>query len=398
MTEFAFLTDKPYHNLSHNYKEIVANTIDSSHIEFEFPSGNYLIESLHLVIKYDGTDVDPGANAPIANAPTGTELSIDDFVDEIVPYYDNRVDHGILKPIPGEFLKAFAMGSNSARSISKLCWEIPLLKMASFVCPLLGREYYYDMIYGRTMHLRLVKSATYAQTLRSIFVTRHAVDLTNMPTDILSYITSATESKIQFKITYRETKFLNHIGQVCPPEAVVPYILDKFETKFINSDKAHVWITHQGNRFNYSYVLIVLETDSLTSIEKVSLSSNLRENTMSGNDNHFSLSKELAEVYGLSYQLTDCHYLLDVAQYTNTVVKPFFDNRLEQIGPTDQIFDPNTIDKSVAVYHSAEDLKNNFCRTLGSQFGSDSKTNLKLKLNLEFGGAITGTARIYFFN
>jgi hypothetical protein len=411
MAEFSFLNEKPYQNVVHDYKELTAKTVADKYIEFEFPLGNYVIESLRLVVKYDGSNIAPvivtestptetsnsadsAESADLTNS--AVHISIDDFIEEIVPYYDDRINSCILKPIPTDLLKVFAtIGSQFP---DRLCWEIPLLKMASFLFKWDSGDdqNYFCLKYGRTMHLRLVKSAKYNETLNSIFVFKHGTNLTNMPSDIMSCIMSATEKKMTYKITYRETTFVNGQGRICPPEYVVPYTLHKTELKIINSDTESVFITDEYNRFNYSYMLITLDVEPNVSIEKITLGTNLNPE-FSSLMKLFSLSKELAEIYGLNYQLTDKFYLLDIGQYLNAEIKPFYDNKIESTRSPAALFDETTI---------------NLAQTQQSKPGSvlkpmeeiwkidiaEKMTNLKLKLNLEFSAKTTGTARILLFN
>jgi hypothetical protein len=164
------------------------------------------------------------------------------------------------------------------------------------------------------------------------------VDLTNMPDDFLPEISKLIEKKVEFKLTYRETKLFDHAGRVVYPETIESYVLNKYCATFNDSHCEYRLLTDTG-KFDYKYIAVILHMDTDTKLKSVRLSNN----TLFNGEHDFMLTQEAADLYGLNFALNDTSYVIDISQYINTTVKLFFDNKRDCIYPIHKTYEISTL-------------------------------------------------------
>ena len=76
--QYSFLDETEFNSSSmiHDYKSLKPARITAEFIEYDFPTGSYFADSFFLSIKFDGQ--------PIPR----NDLTIDNFISEFIPYYD----------------------------------------------------------------------------------------------------------------------------------------------------------------------------------------------------------------------------------------------------------------------------------------------------------------------
>jgi hypothetical protein len=332
MFEYSFLDEKNYENMVHNYKSLKPIFVSDESIKFEFPKGNYFIDSIHLLIKFDG-DVIPKNN-----------LSIEDFVSEIVPHYFRTINNDPFneKPIPSQFIRAYTDIWRQGKQKNELCFFIPLIRMTSIYENVgMGNEF------TKNAYLDLIKPNNPIIDAVSIFKYMKDIDLKNLPEQIMDAVTTYAESKLEYEILYRETKFFK-IGHLVPPESVDFYALNKFNVEFSGTHKNTLSFADQYEQYNYKNMLIIVDLELLNNtdntdntpinennIEEIQLSTKFLSSKPKFigqkygdlfNNGVFKITKEHAEIFNISYQINSKYYLIDISKFIEAYVHPLTNN------------------------------------------------------------------------
>jgi hypothetical protein len=349
MDDFFYLDEKNYENVVYSHKSVKPTFVTDEFIIWNFPDGNYMLDSLYIVIKLDG------------NTIAQHNLTLEDFISRVDPFYTHELDHGCntnldfyknisstdknvptnsysTKPIPADFITAYT--DMCKLNKNKLYFCIPLLRMVS--------------IYTRTTesipefiqrpHIKLIRQQNYNVDAVSIFQEITNVNLDNMPTEIMDYITKYSESKIQFELFYRETKFYSSVGKQVPPELTETYVLDKCSIKFDNVKTNTINISDPTYHYNYKNMLIITDLNSGKDadsdqpnnyIDEIILQTKFSSRLDVKNvqfeelfkDGAFKMSKEYAEIFNINYQIGFKYYLVDISKFIKTYVQFLIQNK-----------------------------------------------------------------------
>ncbi len=429
MSELFYLDEKNYENVVHSYKSIMPKSVTSEEIIYDFPNGDYMIDQFYLIIKFDGDSI-PQHN-----------LTLEDFCDSIEPYYDNNgeINGGTLwylqgsidesaqhlydsyctKPIDATFATAYTEICKLNKN--KLCFSIPLLRMVSIYNQVTGFASYKFI---KRPHLKLVRQKKYNVDAVSIFQEMKNVNLENMPSEVLNGITNYAESKMQFELFYRETKFYTGIGKLVPPELVDTYTLDKYCVKFDNTDTSTITIADPTTQYNYKNMLIVVDLESHSAslleqcdeittntinnyIKEITLqtkfSSSLNVDRMQFTklfkDGIFKMTKEYAEIFGINYMVSSRYYLLDISNF----IKVYIQSLTQNGGLYNHVHHYNHF--ACRVEKLYEQRIEQYQKPVDEFLNEDEKENdklvtemgLVLELTMVLNKADQGTAQVYLF-
>ncbi|XWV25492.1 putative ORFan [Tupanvirus deep ocean] len=392
MIEPFYLDERNYENIVHSYKSVLPKSVTNEEIIYDFPDIDCMLDNFCLVVKFDG-DIIPKNN-----------LTLEDFVSMVEPYYTNNDDNftniqpscstdplGLSQgltyhtnPIPSDFAAAYT--DICKLNKNKLCFTIPLLRMVAILTEK-SREYWEtwrkrDFI--KKPHIKLIRQQKYCIDPTSIFQEMKDVNLENMPDEIMSSITNYAESKIQFELFYRETLFFNGINKKVTPELIDTYTLDSYEIKFDNTNNGSIVVVDGTTQYNYKNMLVILNLDSNDTINpetsneqsnyldeiviKTRFSSKFNpKNTIFKDflrEGSFRLTKELAEIFNINYQVGTRYYLIDISKFITAYIqsitrsggmydhiclqgKLVFDEMMMPKDPQQDIIDHNTIDHNI---------------------------------------------------
>lgn len=389
MTDYFFLGEKNYENVMHSYKSLKPKTVTNSFIDFDFPDGDYFVDSINLSIKFDGKII-PKNN-----------LSIEDFISEIVPYYDFNIYNNPAneRPIAAQFVSAYG-DICKLNTKKKLCFTIPLLRLVSMHTNI--NDYCYRYQYTKSAHLRLVKQKINPTDSISIFKYMSDVDLTNLPDEIMKSVTEYAESKIEYEIFYRETKFFN-MGKIVPPDTVDFYSLDNFVIEFKNQKNKTIRINDKNNNYNYKNMLIVVDMESALEpeetidqpdnnyIDEIELCMNIKNICSKSHHNIFKITKEQAEIFNISYQVGSKYYLVDISKFIDSRVKSQVNNYYETY--------ENKSDRNASTEEKYQERLDVFRKDIQEykEMEQNKRINFELELSVTLHEADTGFLNVYLF-
>ncbi|XWV26827.1 putative orfan [Tupanvirus soda lake] len=422
MNEPFYLDEKNYENVVHSYKSILPKSITNEEIVYDFPDGDCLMDNFCLVVKFDG-DIVPKNN-----------LTLEDFVSKVEPYYSvygsvpdvqPSFSSYHTNPIPSEFAAAYTEICKLNKN--KLCFTIPLLRMVSIFTEKNPCHYIFPQ-YIKRPHIKLIRQQKYQVDPVSIFQEMKDVNLENMPNEVMSSITNYAQSKIQFELFYRETIFFTGINKKIAPELIETYVLDTYEIKFDNTNTGSVVVVDETTYYNYKNILIVLNLESIDTINsetvnhdnnyldeiviktKFSSKFNLNNTTFKNfvRDGSLRLTKELAEIFNINYQVGLRYYLIDISKFITAYVQSItrsggmYDHIcLEGKLAFDEIIvnnhNPANFNKASEFCYDIMDTNKNIKKLVGDIDMMVDIVGIALDLQLTLKKSDTGVANIYFF-
>jgi hypothetical protein len=390
MSELLYLDEKSYENVTYSYKSIKPSCVNDKEIIYEFPDGNYLIDSLNLVIKFDDTII------------SRNNLTFDDFIEKIIVPYDYAQplhDHDSVIPI--KFISAY----NDICKLNKdnLCFHIPLIKLFSF------RINFGDFgkINNKTV-IKMLRQQKYTIDPLDIFQEVKNVNLENMPSELMDSLTTYSASKISFELFYRETKFFDSIGKLVPPNSKEKIDVFESNVKFDNTDICKIKISDPKFLYDYRHMLIVMdnninEDDTTTDnfinkiLLKTTFSPNLPIERMQFRelftDGVFEITKEHADIFGINIQVDKTHYLVDISEFMTVYVSSLTKNP----AMFDEVYHVSRMTCLVKKYEQTVDLyKKSLNDFLGPKW-SVANSDMALELTLTLKNKYNGMVNVYLF-
>lgn len=401
MASYSFLDEPTYEKKMHEYKLLKPLKTTNEYIEYVFPRGNYVIDMIHLLIKYDDEIIKLLPQSDMGN------FSLENFIENIIPY-QNDIEQERYPNIDASFVTAYTRACQT--KIDKLCFKIPLVRLVNMDNDLFDRNLNVQM----TTYIRLIKQTSQHIIMDGIEILKmmRQISLINMPEPIIDNMRQYIESKITFEILYRETKFFNSVGQIIVPNPINLYRYKKLEIVLDNIKKPYGLI---NSIYDYKTMLVVsnLVSDK-NCIQEIKLTTNFNPHgrlpppfwdnaLISGST---TLHRDHAEIFNIPFQIGSKYYVMDIEKFVSVYVQPLIDMRVNDInvhksniydhGPKWQIKNQNNLN-NLNIPNDPNDPNN---RGIANNDESDvllSQPGLLAKIRLTLKQADSGIIQIYLF-